>query len=379
MTGYDVAVVGVGGIGSAALYHLASAGLKVVGIEQFTIAHDRGSSHGESRILRLAYFEDPAYVPLARRSLELWHILERESGERLFTETGGIDGGPEDGPMFQGSLAACLEHDLPHEVLDGAALRERFPAFRMPRSHRFVLQGQAGSLHPERGTEAHTRMAEAMGAEMRVESPVEGWERNGAGVRIHLQDGDQIEAAQLVVTAGAWAPRLIGAEGPRLRVERQVVAWTEPEEPALYEPARFPVFNIEVGGGHHYGFPSLGGRGPKFGRYRHLGEDTDPDHLRREATAADRSLLSGFTDLYMHRAGPIVDTGPCMFTWSDDEHFVVDRIPDQPVVVGCGFSGHGFKFAPAMGEAIAALIQNRDPGPDVAHLQWGRAALRAAE
>lgn len=376
---YDVAVIGVGGMGSAALYHLASAGLKVVGLEQFGIAHDRGSSHGESRILRLAYFENPAYVPLARRSLELWHALERESGERLFTETGGVDGGPEDDPMFQGSLSSCLAHGLAHEVLTGTELRERFPGFRMPRSHRFVLQAQAGSVHPERGIEAHSRMAEAMGAELRTGVAVSGWEREGAGVRVHLDEADPIEADQLVVTAGAWAPRLIGADAPRLRVERQIVAWTRPDEPELFQPDRFPVFNIEVGGGHHYGFPSLSGRGPKVGRYRHLCEDTDPDDLRREATAADRSLLEGFADLYLYRAGPIVDTAPCMFTYSDDEHFIVDRLPDQPVVVGCGFSGHGFKFAPAIGEAIAHMVQNRDPGSDVAHLAWGRPSLDREE
>lgn len=373
---YDVAVVGVGGIGSAALYHLASAGLRVLGLERFDIAHDRGSSHGESRILRLAYFEDPHYVPLARRSLELWHALERESGERLFTRTGGIDGGREDDPIFHGSLESCREHGLVHEVLTGVELRERFPAFGMPRAHRFVLQRDAGSLDPEGGIEAHARMAEAMGAELRTGVQVRGWEREGSGVRIHLEAGADVLADCLVLTAGAWTSDLLGDSAPSLRVERQVVAWTAPTDPLLYEPGRFPVFNIDVGGGHHYGFPSLAGRGPKIGVFGHLGEDVHPDRLRREPTAADRALLQGFADLYLRGAGQIEDTATCMFTMSADTHFVVDRIPDSPVVVGCGFSGHGYKFAPAIGEALAALVQERSPGSDVAHLRWNRPALR---
>jgi sarcosine oxidase len=373
---YDVAVVGIGGIGSAALYHLASAGLRVLGLERFDIAHDRGSSHGESRILRLAYFESPGYVPLARRSLELWHSLERESGERLFTRTSGIDGGPEDEAIFQGSLESCRLHGLPHEVLSAVELRERFPAFGMPRGYRFVIQPDAGSLDPEGGVEAHARMAEAMGAELRTGVQVEGWEPEGAGVRIHLKESPDVLADRLVLTAGAWTSDLLTGPRPRLRVERQVVAWTSPEEPARFEPARFPVFNIQVGGGHHYGFPSLAGRGPKIGRFGHLAEEVHPDTLRREATAADRALLQGFSDLYLRGAGQITDTSPCMFTVSDDTDFIVDRVPDSPVVIGCGFSGHGFKFAPAIGEAIAALVEERPAGADIEHLRWDRAALR---
>lgn len=376
---YDAIVVGVGGMGSAALYHLASAGLRVVGLEQFEVAHDRGSSHGESRIIRLAYFEDPRYVPLARRSFELWHALERESGERLFTRTGGLDGGPEDDPIFQGALESCRRHGLAHEVFDGRRLNERFPVFRMPPDHHFVLQPDAGSLDPEGGVEAHTRMAEAMGAELRTGVQVEGWEAEGEGVRVHLVDGPDLLGERLVLTAGAWSSDLLGAiAAPHLRVERQIVAWTSPQDPAAFGPDRLPVFNIQVAGGHHYGFPALSGRGPKIGRFGHLLEEVHPDRLSREATAADRALLQGFSDLYLRGAGPIVETSPCMFTISDDTHFIVDRIPDTPVVIGCGFSGHGYKFTPVIGEAIAALVQERDPGPNVGHLKWDRAALRRA-
>lgn len=359
-------------MGSAALYHLARAGYRVVGLEQFSLAHDRGSSHGESRILRLAYFEEPGYVPLARRALELWHGLERESGERLFTPTGGLDGGPEDGAIFQGSLASCRAHGLEHEVLDGTALRERFPGFRLPRSHRFVLQADAGSLDPEAAIEAHARMAEAWGAELRTGVRVAGWQDDASGVDVHLDDGSRIRAERLVLTAGAWSTGLLPDGAPRLRVERQVVGWFEPDDPARFDPAVFPVFNVEAGGGHHYGFPALLGRGPKLGRFGHLQETADPDTLRREATAADRALLQGFADLYLQRAGTLAESAPCMFTHSVDTHFIVDRVPDRPVVVACGFSGHGFKFATAIGEGVARLVGDEDPGDPFRLFGWDR-------
>lgn len=374
-TAHDAVVVGIGGMGSAALYHLARRGLRVVGLERFGIAHDRGSSHGESRILRLAYFENPAYVPLSRRALDLWHALERESGERLFLRTGGIDGGPEDDALFQGALESCRLHGLEHEVLDGAALRDRHPGFRFPRRDRFVYQPEAGVLHPERCIEAHARMAEAMGAELRTGTRVVGWEGDGSGVLIHLDGGDEVRAGVLVLTAGPWTAELL-PQPPRLRVERQVVAWLAPEEPERFTPERFPIFNVQVGGGHHYGFPSLEGRGPKVGRFGHLRESADPDGLRREATTADRALLQGFADLHLHRAGTIADTAPCMFTHTLDTDFIVDRVPGHPAVVGCGFSGHGFKFASVIGETLAALAAGEAPPLSVDHLAWDRASLR---
>ncbi len=360
-------------MGSAALYHLARSGLRAVGLEQFSVAHDRGSSHGESRILRLAYFEAPGYVPLARRSLALWHALERESGERLFLATGGIDGGTDDSPIFQGALASCRAHDLAHEVLDGRSLGERYPGFRFPPGHRFVLQSEAGVLHPETCIEAHTRMAEALGAELRCHTRVDGWERDGDGVRIHLVDDDPVRARRLVLTAGPWSRGLLPEGAPRLQVERQVVAWMAPEDPELFEPERFPIFNVDIDGGHHYGFPALHGRGPKVGRFGHLHERTEPDALRRDATAADRALLQGFADHRLRRAGTVESCAPCMFTHSDDTHFVVDRIPGLPVVAACGFSGHGFKFAPAIGEAVARLVADEDPGEPFRTLfRWDR-------
>ena len=177
---------------------------------------------------------------------------------------------------------------------------------------------------------------------------------------------------------GAWTRELL-PDPPRLRVERQIVAWFGPEDPERFVPERFPIFNVQLGGGHHYGFPALGGRGPKIGRFGHLQETVDPDHLRRETTAADRELLQGFADLHLQEAGTITDTAPCMFTHSLDTHFVVDRVPELPAVVGCGFSGHGFKFASVLGEGLAALAVGDAPDVPLDHLACGRASLRRDE
>ncbi len=372
---YGAIVVGVGAMGAAALYHLARRGVRVLGLEQFEIAHDRGSSHGESRILRFAYFEDPAYVPLSRHALDLWQALERESGERLFRRTGSLDGGTEHSRIFKGSLESCRRHGLDHEVLDAATMRQRFPGFRFPDTHRFVFQPDGGTLHPERCIEAHARMAEALGADLRTGVRVREWELADGGVRVGLDDGSSVSADTLVLTAGGWSSRLLPDDGPRLRVERQVVAWTRPDHPAAFQPELFPVFNVEIAGGHHYGFPALDGRGPKVGRFGHLQEISTADTVRREVTAADRELLQGFADLHLRAAGPIVDTTVCMFTHSVDTHFIVDRVPGMPVVVGCGFSGHGFKFASALGEGLAGLALKSARDPALAPFSWGRRAL----
>jgi sarcosine oxidase len=377
-TDVDAVVVGVGGIGSAALYHLASRGLQVVGVERFHVPHDWGSSHGESRILRIAYFEDPAYVPLVRRALELWRDLERISGERLFLVTGGLDGGPEEGPLFSGSLASCREHGLDHEVLDGHSLARRFPVFRFPESHRFVLQPEAGILRPERCTETHARMAEALGAELRTATRVVGWEGEGGRARLFLDDGSELRADALVLTPGPWAGTLLPGLAPALRVERQVVGWTRPPDESAFAPERMPVFNVELDGWHHYGFPAFGGRGPKVGRFGHFGEIVDPDVADRGSQPRDRDMLEGFARRYLVGAGPVDSMRVCLFTRTPDRHFVVDLIEREPrVAVGCGFSGHGFKFASVLGEVLAGMIVDGDGGPSIAHLRADRPGLGA--
>ncbi len=355
---YDVIVVGVGGMGSAACWQLAQRGQRVLGLERFDIPHSMGSSHGISRIIRLPYYEDPAYVPLLRRAYALWHAAEQASGETLLVTTGSLDGGPEDDALFAGALASARLHELPHEVLSGAAVNERFPGYAMPADYRFVLQAQGGLLASERAIIAHTGLAQAAGATIQARERVLGWTAAGSGEGVTVEtDKGSYQAARLVLTAGAWmadlAPLLAGRAVP----ERQVLAWLQPGRPELFTPERFPVFNLQVEEGRYYGFPVYEVPGFKFGRYHHRGETMAAEAMRREPDAEDEALLRQFAERYFpHGAGATMALRACMFTNTPDEHFVLDHHPDHPqVVLASPCSGHGYKFCSVVGEVLADL------------------------
>ena len=368
---YDVIVVGLGGMGSAALYHLAKRGLNVLGIEQFEVPHEMGSSHGLTRIIRLAYYEDASYVPLLRRSYELWGDLEREFGEQLFFQTGSIDMGPEAGEVFSGSLSSCLENELEHEVLDSKQLRARFPGYQMPPETMAVFQPQGGLLTPERCVVAHVELAVAQGAEVRTGERVQGWEiLPDERVRLRSEAGEYT-AEKLVICGGAWAgkltPTLAGVATP----ERQALIWLETKQPELFLPERFPVWNGQVEEGRYYGFPEFNptGRTPgmKFGRYHHREEVCDPDTVDRTIYAEDEALLRQFGERYFPAGtGKTLNMVVCMFTNTADEHFVLDSLPGAPQVsVAAGFSGHGFKMASVVGEIMADLAQRGETRHDI--------------
>jgi sarcosine oxidase len=360
---YDVVVVGVGAMGSAALYHLARRGKRVLGLERFDIPHELGSSHGITRIIRLAYFEDPSYVPLLYRAFELWRELEREAGEQLLHVTGTIEAGER---IYEGALHSCHVHDLAHEELDGREVARRFPAYRFPSDLPMLFQPDGGFLLPERCIVAHVEGALARGAVVRAREPVLGWEETASCVRVETERGSY-EAERLVVTAGAWAQE-VGRLPPGLVVaQRQVLAWLQPVRPELFAPARFPVFNIRLDEGHFYGFPVFGVPGLKLGRYYHLGERGDPDELSREIKPDDEPALRTFAeDYFPEGAGPTIALKTCLFELSPDEHFLVDRHPDaSSVVVGAGFSGHGFKFCSVIGEILADLALENSTTHDV--------------
>lgn len=369
---YDAIVIGLGGMGSAALYHLAKRGLKILGIEQFAIPHDMGSSHGLTRIIRLAYYEDNSYVPLLRRSYALWAELERDFGERLYHQTGSIDMGPPESEVFAGSLQSCIDHQLEHETLDSRQLRARFPAYQMPPETMALYQPQGGLLIPERCVVAHVELAKYQGAAVHRGERVLGWDIL-PDERIALRsDIADYTAEKLVICGGAWASKLVPQLAGKAVPERQALVWLETKQPELFLPERFPVWNGQVEEGRYYGFPEFNpaGKTPgmKFGRYHHLDEECDPDELDRAVNAKDVALLRAFAERYFPAgAGRVLRSVVCMFTNTADEHFVLDTLPDAPqVAIAAGFSGHGFKMASVVGEIMADLAQTGQTRHDIA-------------
>lgn len=375
---YDTIVVGLGGMGSATLYQLARRGERVLGLEQFDIPHSMGSSHGVTRIIRLAYFEDPSYVPLLRRAYELWRELESSFGEQLLHITGSIDAGLPDGTVIQGALRACAEHELPHEVLSARELAARFPGYRLPDAMQAVFQPDGGFLMSERCIVAHVMGALAAGATVHGREGVTGWQVDEARdvVRVRTTRG-VYEARRLVVTAGAWAGKLLPELADLAVPERQVLAWLQPQQPGEFTPERFPVFNLEAPEGHLYGFPVYGIPGFKVGLYHHLNEVIDPDTFDRAVfNERDEAMLRSITETYFpDAAGPTLSLKSCMFTNSPDEHFIIDRHPaHQQIILAAGFSGHGYKFCSVVGEILADLAQEGATPHDISLFRAARFA-----
>jgi sarcosine oxidase len=358
VSSYDVIVVGLGGMGSAAARHLAARGVRVLGLERFTPAHDQGSSHGGSRIIRQSYFEDPAYVPLLLRAYELWAEAEKEADADLLTLTGGLYLGPPHSTTFAGSLRAAREWDLPHEVLEPDELRARFPTFAPAPDELAVFEERAGFVRPEAAVAAHLELAARNGADLRFGQQVLSWDAAaGDGVRVRTAEGEHT-AERLVIAPGAWAPAVLAGLGLPLRVERQVQYWFAP--PGGVDPyIGNPVYVAEQAeGAQIYGFPAMDGPdgGVKVAFFRR-GHDADPDALDRVVTDAEvQEMRTRVADTLPGLVGPVVRTVPCMYTTTPDEHFVIATHPEHAgVTVACGFSGHGFKFVPVVGEILADL------------------------
>ena len=367
---YDVVVAGVGGMGSAALYHLARRGKRVLGIERFEIPNELGSSHGLTRIIRQAYFEHPSYVPLVRRAYELWRELEVEADEQLLFITGAVEGGPR---IFEGAVRSSVEHGLPFEELDGAEVSRRFPAFRLPAELRVVYQRDGGFVLPEQCILAHVAGARAHGAELLTGERVLEWSAGENGVRVRT-DRREVEAERLVLTAGAYSQDVARLAPGMVVAQRQVLGWLEPTRPELFAPDRFPVFNLALEEGHVYGFPIHGVPGFKIGWYDHEGVKGEPDGIPREVTAEDEVPLRRFAERYFpDGAGPTLDLKACLFELSPDEHFLIDTHPETDLaIVGAGFSGHGFKFCSVVGEILADLALDGETMHDIGFLRLDR-------
>lgn len=364
---YEVIVVGVGGMGSATVYQLARRGVRVLGIERFAIPHEMGSSHGLTRIIRLAYHEGPEYVPLGRRAYELWNELQAQTGEQLLHITGSVHAGAPGTPAFDDTLVACQEQNVPHEVLTSAELASRYPGYRMAPDDMAVIQPQGGFLVPERCIEGHAAIAREHGADIHENERMLEWEPTANGVRVTTDRGSY-EADSLVLTAGAWASRLLPSLQALAVPERQVVAWFETKTPEWFTPSRFPVFIITWEDEEYYGFPEFGAPGFKVGKFHHVGEVADPDNLDRSLRAEDEAMLRRFTeDVFPQAAGRLLKMSTCMFTNSPDNNFVIGRDDAYPQVsFAAGFSGHGFKFCSAIGEIMADLAHRGQSSLDIA-------------
>jgi sarcosine oxidase len=370
---FDYIVIGVGGMGSATVYQLAERGYKVLGLEQSNIPNTIGSSHGVTRIIRLAYFEHPNYVPLLRRSYELWRELQQKAGEQVLHITGSIDGGLANSQMFEGSRDSCKLHNLPHEILTSAELSKRFPGYQLPKDYAVVLQPEGGFLLPEKCITSHVFLAQDFGAEVHGCEKVLTWESKPNQVKVSTDHGDYT-ARGLVITAGPWASKLVEELQGLAVPERQVLIWMQPKKKELFQPSRFPVFNLTTDLGKFYGFPIFGIPGFKFARWHHLDEKVDPDLIDRKIYPQDENLLQEFaTRFFPEGSGPALTMSTCMFTNTADEHFILDHHPDHKnVVVAAGFSGHGFKFCSVVGEIMADLAEKGETRHDVEMFQWKR-------
>jgi sarcosine oxidase len=374
---YDAIVIGVGGMGSATLFECARRGLDVLGIEQFDIPHKLGSSHGLTRIIRLAYFESPAYVPLLVRAYELWDELQQGVGEQLLFKTGSIDAGWESSESVQGSLRSCRQYSLRHDVLDAREVSRRFPGYSLAPGMLAVVQPDGGILLPERCVASYVSMAQRHGAVVHTRERVSGWEAAGDRVTVRTSSGAVYRSKHLVITAGPWARSLVPALNALAVPERQVVLWTGVEERELFMPDRFPVFNLQASDDdseRYYGFPLLAGPGFKIGKFHHRQESGNPEDLSREIDAVDEEVIRQAIRRFFPKAnGPTLASETCLFTNSPDGHFILDTHPDAAAVfIAAGFSGHGFKFCGVVGEIMADLVTRGDSRHDVSQFRLRR-------
>ena len=353
----DVIVVGLGGMGSAAAAELAGRGHRVRGFDRYPPVHRHGSSHGGSRIIRQAYFEDPAYVPLLLRAYELWDRVERDSGEHMRHPTGGLMVGRPDSATVAGSIRSAQEWALPHEVLDAAEIRRRFPVMRPDADEIGCYESAGGFVSPEASVGAQLRLAERAGAELHHEEPVTTWSSDANGVSVTTGRGTH-SAERLVICPGPWAPELLSDLGVAFRVERQVQFWFAPRGAAdAFGVGRFPIFIWELPGGRQfYGMPAHRVDEVKVAFVRG-GPTCTPDTIDRTVRPAE---IEDIADLLRERipnmSGTFLRASTCMYTNTADEHFVIANHPlRQNVVVACGFSGHGFKFVPVVAEILADL------------------------
>lgn len=377
METYDCIVAGVGGAGSAALYHLAAKGRKVLGLDRFAPGHDRGSSHGDTRIIRMAYFEHPDYVPLLKRAHHLWDKLGEARRQKLRFETGLLQAGPKKGFIVEGVLRSARQHDLAVDELSAAEAQERFDGFKLEDSMAGVYEKEAGYLLVEDCVRAHAEEAVRLGARLETGVGILGWRDHGREVTVRT-DAGEFSAANLIITPGAWAPELLDGLGVPLEVRRKHLYWFRCPLEHYRASSGFPAFVFETAAGVFYGFPSIDGESIKVARHSGGEQVTDPLDIRRELDEEDLDAVRDFLGRHLPGVeGDITRHEVCFYTCTPDEHFIFGRHPGcERVVFAAGLSGHGFKFTSVLGEMLACMSSGEDHGLAVGFLDAGREGLR---
>jgi sarcosine oxidase len=369
---FDVVVAGLGAMGSAALYHLARRGMRVLGLDQFAPPHSQGSSHGETRVIREAYFEHPSYVPFVQRAYELWAELERASGEHLYVRTGGLMIGREESTVFEGALRSAREHRLPHEVLNSAAIADRFPGLHPDPHMSAVLEPRAGILFPEKCIAAHLQLAMKHGAQVRTNEKLHSWSDDPNGVVLQTPH-DIYHANKLILAAGSWIPAMLPEWRNLFQVERQVLLWFKALDPSQFTPDVFPIHLWEYEKDKmFYGFPDWGG-GVKVA-FHHQGEITNAVVADRNILGRDIARMRELLARYLPDAnGNFLRGTVCLYTNTPDGHFILDHLPqNRNVILASPCSGHGFKFASAVGEILADMATERTSELDLSLFSLSR-------
>lgn len=361
---YDAAVLGLGGMGSAAASHAVRLGLSVVGFEQYAPVHALGASHGRTRLIRKAYFEGEQYVPLLERAYALWEELERESSAKLFDRCGALFAGKPGTNLIQGTLSSAHIHGLPIECLNAGDLAARFPAFAAGPDETILFEPDGGVVFPEETVAVQIAQARRSGAHLHFNTRVERWENTAAGVRMHLNNGDAVEARALAICCGPWFGQVLKDLGVPVRIERNVQAWFDPSR--AFEAGRLPAFALERGGRFFYGFPDYGD-GIKCA-FHHSGEFAEsPESLERSVSTHEiESLREQLAAFVPEADGTFRHASVCMYALTPDEHFVIGPHPaNGRVFIAGGFSGHGFKFVPVVGEIMAEYLATAKTRHDV--------------
>jgi sarcosine oxidase len=365
MERYDTIVLGIGGVGSAALYHLARRGVRAIGIDRFSPPHELGSSHGHTRVIRQAYFEHSDYVPLLKEAYRLWYGLESATGSQLFQRIGLIEIGPPDGEVVPGVLRAAEEHSIEVESLTAEQIGQRWPGLRVKPNLVGVFEPAAGYLRVEECVTAHLEAARAAGAEIVKGTEVLSWTVKDGDVRVRTATGEEIVGNRLIVAAGSWAGGLLSNLSINLRVVRKSLFWFATDDARYDVASGMPVFLFELPTGVFYGFPKLDDRGVKFAEHTGGQHVDDPLTVDRTTNPLDEHrLIEVLSQSLGGVSSRATDHAVCLYTMSPDEHFIVDRHPAHPnVFFAAGLSGHGFKFTPVLGRALADMAL--DGGTDL--------------